>query len=77
MLLVLRKPLWVSMMSVEDSRRPLIILSMFLQTQLINAIGRLLFGSLESFPGLAIGMMIASVQKVGNICWFPNIVKDF
>ena len=34
-----------------------IILSMVFQTQLVRAIGRQLFGSLESFPGLAIGMM--------------------
>ena len=74
MLLVFQKPLWASVMSKEDSRKPtrlfLIILSIVLQTQLVNAIGWQLFGSLGYFPGLAIGMIMASFQE-GETFQFP------
>ena len=59
------------MISVEDSRnqrrRSFIILYMDLPTQLlVNAIWWKLFGSLEYFPGLAIVMMMVSLQEGGN-----------
>ena len=46
---------------------------MVLQIQLVNAIWRELFGSLQSFHDLAMGMMVASSQEGGNYS-FPNIV---
>ena len=44
----------------------MIILSMVFQTQLVKSIGWKFFGYFESFPGLAMGMMVASLQEGGN-----------
>ena len=45
----------------------------------INAIGRqlLIFGSLESFPGLALDMMVASLQEGGNYPVSQILLKVF
>ena len=47
-------------------RRALIILSIVLHKQLVNAIGRKLPGSEWSLPGLGIGMTTASHQEGGK-----------
>ena len=51
----------------------MIIYSMVLQMQLVNAIGRSSVGFVGSLPGFGIGMIIAFLQSDGKL---PDFMKD-
>jgi len=66
-----RKPRWTGVISLSFSKYQtslvFIIRSITLHKQLVRAIGRQLVGSVESLPGLVIGMTVARCHSRGKL----------